>query len=147
MIKSSLARKGFVWLTFPDHCITERHGVRNSSRAGTWRQELMQRPQRNTAYWLAVPGLLASHFYRAGDHLPRGNSTHNRLGPSASVIPDLMPHGLAYGLIFRKHFFFFLFCSQLTSLFLNDCSLCQVAKGKKKANHTACQRQMISTGE
>jgi hypothetical protein len=26
---------------------------RNSSRAGTWRQVLMQRPQRGAAYWLA----------------------------------------------------------------------------------------------
>jgi hypothetical protein len=25
---------------------------RNSSRAGTWRQELVQRPQRRAAYWL-----------------------------------------------------------------------------------------------
>lgn len=28
-------------------------------RAGAWRQELMQRPQRNAAYWLAPPGLFS----------------------------------------------------------------------------------------
>jgi hypothetical protein len=30
----------------------------NSTKAGTWRQELMQRPWRNAAYWLAPHGLL-----------------------------------------------------------------------------------------
>ena len=33
--------------------ITKGYEDRNSSRAGIWRQELMQRPQKSTAYWLA----------------------------------------------------------------------------------------------
>ena len=32
--------------------ITEGNQDRNSNRAGTWRQELKQRPQRGAAYWL-----------------------------------------------------------------------------------------------
>jgi hypothetical protein len=32
--------------------------VRNSNRAGTWRQELMQSPWMNAAYWLAQPAFL-----------------------------------------------------------------------------------------
>ena len=36
---------------------------RNSSRAGTWRQELMQRPWRSAAYWLVSPGLLTLLCY------------------------------------------------------------------------------------
>ena len=35
--------------------ITKGSQGRNSSRAGTWRQELMQRPWRGAAYWLAQP--------------------------------------------------------------------------------------------
>jgi hypothetical protein len=38
--------------------IKENQG-RNSNRAGTWRQELMQRPQRGAAYWLAPHCLLS----------------------------------------------------------------------------------------
>ena len=30
----------------------------NSHRAGTWRQELMQGPRRDAAYWLAQPAFL-----------------------------------------------------------------------------------------
>ena len=38
--------------------ITEGSQDRNSNRAGTWRQELMQRPWKGAAYWLAQPAFL-----------------------------------------------------------------------------------------
>ena len=42
----------------------------NSSKAGTWRQELMQRPWRGAAYWLAPHSLLSPLSYRTPNHLP-----------------------------------------------------------------------------
>ena len=44
--------------------ITEGSQDRNSNRAGTWRQELMQRSWRNAAYWLAHHDLLKLLYYR-----------------------------------------------------------------------------------
>jgi hypothetical protein len=42
--------------------IIEGSQDRNSSRAGTWRQELMQRSWRDAAYWLVPHGLLSLLF-------------------------------------------------------------------------------------
>jgi hypothetical protein len=53
MQKSYLGRKGLIWLTIPLFTFEGRQ-VRNSSKIGTWRQALMQRPQISAAYWLAV---------------------------------------------------------------------------------------------
>ena len=39
--------------------ITKGSQDRSSHKAGTWRQELMQRPWRSAAYWLASPGCSA----------------------------------------------------------------------------------------
>jgi hypothetical protein len=36
----------------------------NSHKAGTWRQELMQRPWRSAAYWIASPHLLSLFSYK-----------------------------------------------------------------------------------
>jgi len=54
---------------------------RNSHRAGSRRQELMQRPWRDVTHWLASPGLLSLLSYRTQDHQPRDVTTHNGLGP------------------------------------------------------------------
>ena len=51
----------------------------NSRWAGTWRQELTQRPWRGTAYWLASPGVLSLLSYRTQKYQPRDNNTHNGL--------------------------------------------------------------------
>jgi hypothetical protein len=53
---------------------TEGSQDRNSNRAGTWRQELMQRPWRDAAYWLASHGLLSLLSYRTQGHQPRNGS-------------------------------------------------------------------------
>ena len=65
--------------------ITEGIQVKNSSRVGTWRQELMQRPWRGAACWLAPPGLLSLLCYRPQDHQPRDGTTHNVLDPPSLI--------------------------------------------------------------
>ena len=52
----------------------------NSHRVGTWRQELMHRPWRGAAYWLAHPALLNLLSYRTQNYQSRDGTTHN--GPS-----------------------------------------------------------------
>ena len=54
---------------------------RNSHRIGTWRQELIQKPWRGAAYWLAPHGLLSLLSYRTQDHQPRDGPTHNGQNP------------------------------------------------------------------
>jgi hypothetical protein len=65
--------------------ITKGSQHRNSHRTGTWRQELMQRPWRGAAYWLASPGLLSLLSYRTQDYQPRDGTTHNGLGPPSLI--------------------------------------------------------------
>jgi hypothetical protein len=83
-----LGRKGFILLTPPQHCpsvMEDRTGTQN--RAGTWRaQELMQRPWRGAAYWLASHGLLNLLLYRTQDHQPSDGPTHSGLDPLLSII-------------------------------------------------------------
>jgi hypothetical protein len=43
---------------------------RNSSRAGSWRQELMQRPWKGATYWIASQGLLCLLSYSSGVAAP-----------------------------------------------------------------------------
>ena len=44
-------------------------------------QELMQRPWKGAAYWLAHHGLLSLLSYRTQNHQPRDGITHHGLGP------------------------------------------------------------------
>jgi hypothetical protein len=44
--------------------ITKGSQDRNSHRAGTWRQKLVQKPWKGAAYWLASSGLLSLLSYR-----------------------------------------------------------------------------------
>jgi hypothetical protein len=55
--------------------ITKGNQDRNSHRAGTWRQELMQRPWRGAAYWIASPGLLSLFSYRTQNSQSRDGTT------------------------------------------------------------------------
>jgi hypothetical protein len=58
-IKKKASWVGKVYLVYTTDSSTEGSQGRNSSRPGTWRQELMQRPWRGAAYWLAPHGLLS----------------------------------------------------------------------------------------
>jgi hypothetical protein len=46
-----------------------------------WMQELMQRPWKDAAYWLASPGLLSFLSYRTQDYQLRDGTTHSGLSP------------------------------------------------------------------
>jgi hypothetical protein len=50
--------------------ITNRSQDRNSHREGILRQELMQRPWKGAAYWIASPSLLSLLSYRTQDYHP-----------------------------------------------------------------------------
>jgi hypothetical protein len=62
---------------------------RNSTRAGTWMQKVLQQPERGTAYWLAPPGLLSLLFYGTPDHQLRDDTTHNGLD-SPTLITNVL---------------------------------------------------------
>jgi hypothetical protein len=61
--------------------ITKGSQNRNSHRAGTWRQELMQRPWRGADYWLAFPGFLSLLSHRTQGYQARDGTTHNGTSP------------------------------------------------------------------
>jgi hypothetical protein len=62
--------------------IIEGSQGRNSNMAESWRQELMQKPWRGAAYWLASHGLLSLLSYRTQDHQSRDGTINYELGPS-----------------------------------------------------------------
>ena len=64
----------FIYTSGNNPSLRKNH-VRNSHRAGTWRQELMQRPWRSAAYWLAPHGLLNLLSSTTQDHQSRGGTT------------------------------------------------------------------------
>jgi hypothetical protein len=67
--------------SFISHFIIKGSPRRSSTRAGTWRQELMQRPWKHAAYRLTPHGLLSLLSHRTQDHQPKGHTTHSGLGP------------------------------------------------------------------
>jgi hypothetical protein len=98
--------------------ITKGSQDRSSHRAGTWRQELMQRPWRGANYyWLASPGLLRLLSYRTQVYQPRYGTTHN--GPSH---PWLLIEKMPYSWISWRHFL------KGGSFLCDNSSLCQVDK-------------------
>ena len=84
--------------------IIEGSQDRNSNRAGTWRQELMQRPWRGAAHWLALHGLLNLISYKTQDHHPKDDTAHSELSPPRRSLIKKMFYRPAYSLILRRHF-------------------------------------------
>ena len=87
MTKTSLESREFIWLIHPGSLsITEGNQGGNSSRAGSWKQELKERPWRNAAPWLASPGSFSLFFHTSQDYLPRCGSVPRDMGPPTSII-------------------------------------------------------------
>lgn len=86
--KTSWGGKGFFWLTF-QHCFSSLKEVkyRNSNKAGSWSQDLMQRPWSLLACfpWLAHPT-----SYRTQDH------------QSPGIAPPTMDWALPYWQLIEK---------------------------------------------
>ena len=61
--------------------ITKGSQDRNSYKVGTWSQELMLRPWRDAAYWIASSDLLSLLSYRTQSHQHKDSTTPNGLGP------------------------------------------------------------------
>ena len=79
MLKNNLGKNGLIVVySSTSQFVTEGSEGRNSNRAGTWKQELMQRPRRSSAYWLTPSG--------SQDHLPRGGTAYNGLVVPISII-------------------------------------------------------------
>lgn len=77
--------------------VIERNQDRTPSRAGNWKQELMQIPHRNVVYWLGPLGLLSLLSIRTQDHQPRDGTMDNGLGPPHQSLSDKMILGEAEG--------------------------------------------------
>jgi hypothetical protein len=77
-----MGRKRLIQFTLSLPCSSLKEGQdRNSNGAGSWRQELKQRPWWDAASWLVPLGLLSLFFFfnRIQGHQPRGDPTHNGL--------------------------------------------------------------------
>jgi hypothetical protein len=59
---------------------------RCSDRAGTQRQDLIERPWKGAAYWLARHGWFCLLSYGIQDHRTRDGPTHNGLDPLLSIL-------------------------------------------------------------
>ena len=76
--KVNWEEKGLFGLTSISLSITEGTPGRNLNRAGTWRQELIQRPVRGAAYWFAPLGLLSLLSYRTQEQQARDQPLPHR---------------------------------------------------------------------
>lgn len=73
-------------LWFQVKSITEGSQDRNLCMAGTWKQELLNRLQRNSSYFLAPHNFFSQLPYCIQDHQTRGGTVHSSLGLSIPVI-------------------------------------------------------------
>jgi hypothetical protein len=100
---SNLEHKGDYSSYAPQFIIKESQGS-NSSRAGTWRQELMRSPWRSTACWIASHGLL-SLLIQLRPNIPGMAPSTMGWDLSHQSIIKKIHDRLAYNLILRRQFF------------------------------------------
>lgn len=82
MTKNNLEKKRFVSAYKSQVTLYCWANSRQELKAGTWRKELKQRPQRSAVFWLSLLSLLS---YTSQDHLPRNGTTHNGRGPPTAI--------------------------------------------------------------
>jgi len=72
-----------------DHIIVhhQRKSAQELKKVWNLERELMQRPQRDAAYWLVSHGLLSLLSYRIQDHKPRDGAAHSGLSPNPHQSP------------------------------------------------------------
>jgi hypothetical protein len=107
----------FTWYSIIEGCQTGQE----LKQGRTWRQELMQRPWRSAAYWIALMAcsacfLIEPRTTSLGMAPPTMGIPH---GPHQSLIKK-MPNKLAYSLILWRQFL------NRSSFFSDDSTLCQV---------------------
>ena len=95
--------QSFISLHFHITVHHEGSQSRNSNEAAAWRQELVHRPWKDAAYWLAPHGLLSLLSYRTQEHQPRGDgTTKDGLGLHQSPIKEI-PYRLVYSPISQRY--------------------------------------------
>ena len=109
MGKSNLGRQGFISLT-----VSYDSSSSKAVRAGTWKQELMQRPWREAAYWLAFHGLLSLLSNRTQGHQLRGSTTRKAQALPQQTLIKKMTYRFAYSLILGGIFLVEVPSSQMT---------------------------------
>ena len=102
---------------YQSNSVREEHSV----QAGTWWQELIQRPWRGAAYWFAPKG---SHCFLLK---PRTSFSKVALAPVGRALPY---QSLIQKMLAQICNLFEIF-SHLRFLFLDSSSLCQVDKNKQ----------------
>jgi hypothetical protein len=120
-----MGRKGFV-VYFHLYHNTEGSRDRNSNRARTWRQEVMQRPWS----WFAPHGLFSLLSYRTQDHQPK-------------VAPPTMGWALVYQSLIKNMPDLMEAFSHWSSPLLDNSSSCQAdIKLSNTGLKTLCRHQM-----
>lgn len=83
-------KENIYWHVTTSLIISEGHQDRKSYRAGTWWQQLLQRPLRSADYWLVPRGLLCLLFYRSQDYQVHSVHVHTGLGLYINQIIELI---------------------------------------------------------
>jgi hypothetical protein len=86
--------------TSTSYFISKSSQDKNPKIAGTRRQELMQRPWRGAAYWLAPHGFISQLSYSTQDHHP-GDNTPTM---SWALLHQSLIKKIPYVLISWRHF-------------------------------------------